>query len=218
MQFLLETSGQEAPQWLQQRPGMADGAGSSPHHSLWGAGGVGERGSAFPPGGQWRRGWPCTWGSPGHRAGSHRGTEDWERCTDRARGSQWPRAQASWQEGPLGPAGPWGVGREVQPSVQPPSKMLFLKWSAGQRAAREWPHLPEEGALLDPPPPPPRSLPLRATLPHTLLILCLFQSLAEPRMGVGMEDSARRAVVGGTVPGGPGPTGKVCAVAMDVWG
>lgn len=49
VQVLLETSGRGAPQWLQQWPGVADRAGSSPCHSLWGTGGAGERGSAFSP-------------------------------------------------------------------------------------------------------------------------------------------------------------------------
>lgn len=63
-QFLLQTSGQGAPQ---PAPAVtSNGAQSSPYYSVWGLGeGVlGDRGSVFPAGGQWRKGLALPTGIP----------------------------------------------------------------------------------------------------------------------------------------------------------
>lgn len=193
VQCLLETSGPGAPQGLQQWPGMADGAGSSPGRSLWGAGAAGERG------------WPRTWDT-GHRAGSRGGTD---------RTGVLHRQGAAHSGPGLGqlagraPGAPAGLGGPALRAASLPR--LFLKWSQ----ARQWPGVAassRRGRPPERPPPPPRSglsLPLRATLPHPPLVLCLFQSTAEPRVGVGVEDSPGRAGLGGTVPGAHGPRAGV---------
>lgn len=222
VQVLLETSGRGAPQWLQQWPGVADRAGSSPCHSLWGTGGAGERGSAFSPRGHGGGAGPAC-GDARVTGQAHTEAQIGPGALHR-QGAGLSVAPGLRAAGRKAPGERTPCGRKLGGSALSAASLPRCCSSNG-RQTRERPgsgHVFQKRAPSAAPPPPRpssgHSLPLRDTLPHTPLILCLFQSIAEARMGVGMEASPGRAVVVGAVPGGPGPPGKVCGVAIDVWG